>query len=68
MDEAKFLEFEIDLPFYQAVVEVPRIMGNPLYHLHNQVGSRDWLVRESQGRVIVGVRDPQMATFIRLKL
>jgi hypothetical protein len=68
MDEAKFHEFEVDLPFGQAISKVRRIMGNSLYYLHNQAGGHDWCVRHVQGRVTVHVRDPRMATFVRLKL
>ena len=68
MDEAKFHEFEVDLPFGQAISKMRRIMGNSLYYLHNQAGGHDWCVRHLQGRVTVHVKDAQMATFVRLKL
>ncbi len=35
MDEAKFHEFEVDLPFVQAASKVRLIMGPSLYYLHN---------------------------------
>lgn len=68
MDEAKFHEFEVDLPFGQAISKVRGIMGDSLYYLHNQAGGRDWCVKHIRGRVTVHVRDARMATFIRLKL
>ena len=68
MDEAKFHEFEVDLSFGQAISKVRRIMGPELYYLHNRVGNRDWVVRQCHGLVTVMVRDPRIATFIRLKL
>lgn len=68
VDEAKFHEFEVDLPFGQAISKVRRIMGNSLYYLHNQAGGHDWLVKENQGRVTVHVKGAQMATYLRLKL
>ena len=68
VDEAKFHEFEVDLPFYLVCNKVCEIMKNHAYYLHNQAGGRDWCVKENQGRVTVHVRDAQMATYLRLKL
>jgi hypothetical protein len=68
MDEAKFHEFEVDLPFGQAISKVRSIMGNSLYYLHNRAGGRDWCVKHIQGRVTVHVKDARMATFIKMKL
>jgi len=68
MVAAKYHEFEVDLPFGQAISQVRRIMGKPLYYLHNQAGGVGWVVRLVEGRVKIRVTDPKAATWLKLKL
>jgi hypothetical protein len=61
-------EVELDIPFYRACELAEEIFGTKsLYYLHSQAGSRDWVVRQRQGRVFLLARDPQMMTFFLLQ-
>jgi hypothetical protein len=61
-------EVELQIPFGQACELAEEIFGTKsLYYLHSQAGSRDWVVRQREGRVFLRIRDPRMATFFLLQ-
>jgi len=61
-------EVELDIPFYRACQLAEEIFSSKsLYYLHSQAGSRDWVIRQKEGRTFLQVQDPQMATFFLLQ-
>ena len=58
---------ELPISFLRAVRLAEETLGTRAYYLHNQVGSAEWSVKNIQGRTVLQVQDPQMATFFLLK-
>jgi len=64
------IEIEIDCGFQRVARECEQHVGPRKFYLHNRIGGEGWDVRPTQdrGKTIARFNNPQMATFIQLKL
>ena len=64
-------EFRVQGRFMHLAPQVESILGPRKYHLHSRIGSEDWYVRVDpllRQSCVVGVRDPETATWLALRL
>ncbi len=65
------VEVEFDRGFQRVAKECEKHIGPCKFYLHNRIGGAGWDVRPSPGnggKTIARFDDPQMATFLQLKL
>ena len=64
-------EFHVPGFLMHLASQVESILGPRKYHLHSRIGSEDWYVRVDpllRQSCVVGVRDPETATWLALRL
>ena len=66
------IDFYVEGDFITVAEKIEKIMGPKKFHLHNRIGNEDWHVLlnpdRKPSRCLVMIRDPKMATFVKLKL
>jgi hypothetical protein len=63
------IKVEFDYDFRLVAKQCEHYIGPRRFYLHNRIGGDDWEVSPYYGnRTKAKIRDPKMATFLKLKL